>query len=562
MERPYLLRLRCAVALGVLLWAVLVYRLVVLQIIQGELYAAKAKRQHERKVPLEARRGRLLDHIGERLAINLRASSFVADPSQVEAPQQVAAQFAAVTGQSRDRLLGLLTSDRAFVWLARKVEGAQADRIRAMGLPGVRELEETRRYYPLGTLAGQVLGRANVDQVGIEGCELAFEGRLKGLTGWTILQLDARGGAFQDPRGIGVAPQDGEDLVLTLDAVCQAVVEEELGYALETFKAKGAIGVVMVPSTGEILAMANVPLYDPNRPIRGDISVMRNRVITDPYEPGSTFKVVAASAALEEGTQRPDDRIFCENGAMAVPGGAVRDTHPHGWLTFREVIERSSNIGTIKVARGAGAQALYRYARAFGFGEATGIDLPGEAPGEVKGPSAWSSRSIYAVPIGYEVSVTPLQIAAAYGAIANGGLRMRPHLLKAVLDPEGAALVEEVAPQPLGRAISEGTAQTVTEFLVGVVERGTGTKAEIDGLPVAGKTGTAKKPLEGGRGYAVDRFVSSFVGFTPAYRPQLLCLVIVDEPRGGRYTGGEVAAPTFRRIVERLRALRRVPIDE
>ena len=331
-------------------------------------------------------------------------------------------------------------------------------------------------------------------------------------------------------------------------------MEEELKAAVERHRARSGMGIVMVPRTGEVLALASVPGFDPNRPGDYPMWTRKNRVITDIYEPGSTFKVVTAAAALEEKVMSPEDSVFCEEGAFLVAGRRFRDAHPYGWLTFREVVELSSNIGTIKVAERLGKDVLYRYARTFGFGAETGIDLPGEVKGILRPPSAWSGRSLASIAVGQEVSVTAIQMACAYAAVANGGMLMRPQI---VLEVKGAGgkVLKRMKPEPVRRVVSEETARKLVEFLEGVVERGTGREARIPGVRVAGKTGTAQRPLEGGGGYAPGEFVASFVGFLPAEDPELLCLVVIDTPREGGHYGGQVAAPVFRRVVERVLSL-------
>jgi len=552
-ERRHLVRLRTLAIFVLLFWLLLVARVSMIQLGLGGRYARKARWQHYRKVSLEAGRGKILDRDGKELAINLSAPSFALNPSDVDRPRSLMLRFASALGRPGIIPKGDLKG-KSFVWLARKVDGEAAKKIRSRGLKGIIEVKEAKRYYPFGPLAGQLLGYTDIDNRGIEGVEFGFDDILRGTPGWEIVQVDARGRRIYGVDSPSVAPQDGSDLVLTICAEYQMVLEEEVARAVEDTRAEGGVGIIMNPRTGEVLAMANVPTYDPNDPGAYPAYVRRNRAVTDVYEPGSTFKIVAASAALELGIKSPEDSIFCENGAISVGGSVMRDAHRYGWLTFREVIEHSSNIGVIKIATELGPDVLYRYIRAFGFGGETGIELPGESKGIVRHPSKWSRRSLATISIGQEVSVTPLQLAAAYSAVANGGVLMRPQIVRAVVRPDGRT-VREFYPQAIRRVISEETAGKLTEFLVGVVERGTGVKARIDGVPIAGKTGTAQKPDPNGGGYLPGKFVSSFVGFLPAYDPELLCLIVIDSPRGV-YWGSEVAAPAFRRVISRILNLR------
>ena len=352
-------------------------------------------------------------------------------------------------------------------------------------------------------------------------------------------------------------PEDGADLVLTIDADYQAIAEEELATTVAEFQAQSGIAIVANPSSGEILAMANVPLYDPNAFVRYDAEVRRNRAVTDLYEPGSTFKAFTFAAALAEKLVQPEDLVFCEDGLMPISGGFVRDVHPSGWLTVRGVLEESSNIGTIKVARKLGPARLYRYIRMFGFGNETGATVSGEVAGDVKHPSEWSSRSLESICIGQEVGVTALQMVAAYGAVANGGRLMVPRILLKAVREDSALQVE--SPETVRQVVSAEVAGTVVSFLEGVVAHGTGTNAQVKGYRTAGKTGTAQRVSEGGTGYDPDLYVSSFIGFLPVERPELLGLVIVDSPQGTHY-GSQVAAPVFSRMMQRVLSLRETPL--
>jgi cell division protein FtsI/penicillin-binding protein 2 len=368
-----------------------------------------------------------------------------------------------------------------------------------------------------------------------------------------VSQVDARGTCLAALGAVEQLPVNGADVELTIDADYQSILEEELAATVAQFKAQSGMAIVTDPRTGEVLAMANVPLYDPNAFKRVGAAVRRNRTVTDLFEPGSTFKLVALAAALEERLFRPEDRIFCENGSLEVAGDEIRDTHPNGWLTVGEVVAQSSNIGTIKIARALGPGRLYRYVRLFGFGSTTSSGFPGEVDGELKHPSDWSKRSLETISIGQEIGVTALQMVAAYGAIANGGRLMAPRLVKRAV--RGDSVVMDSEGLPIRQVVSPAVARRVTEVLEGVVRNGTGSNAQIPGYRVAGKTGTAQRTAEGKSGYDPDRYVSSFVGFLPADQPELLCLVVVDSPED-TYWGSQVAAPVFNRVMRRVLSLR------
>jgi len=539
-------------------WTGLAVRLVQVQLGGNKAYASRLERQSKLRLELPARRGNILDRKGHILALDLEGFSYYTF-APAEDPDRTARLFSKVGDFPYSVLLSKLRR-KGFVWLARGLGEKEAMAVRRWGLPGVREYKEFRRVYPMGKVAGQVLGYTDVDGKGIEGAELAFDGYLRGRPGWALRRRDGRGGWIPEDLPMR-PPRDGANVVLTLDVEVQAILEEELKAAVERHRARSGMGIVMVPRTGEVLALASVPGFDPNRPGDYPMWTRKNRVITDIYEPGSTFKIVTAAAALEEKVISPEDSVFCEEGAFMVSGRRFRDAHPYGWLTFREVVELSSNIGTIKVAERLGKDVIYRYARTFGFGAETGIDLPGEVKGILRPPSAWSGRSLASIAVGQEVSVTAIQMACAYAAVANGGMLMRPQI---VLEVKGAGgkVLKMMKPEPVRRVVSEETARKLVEFLEGVVERGTGREARIPGVRVAGKTGTAQRPLEGGGGYAPGEFVASFVGFLPAEDPELLCLVVVDTPREGGHYGGQVAAPVFRRVVERVLSLPGHPFSE
>jgi len=547
------LRRRIKWALGFVIgaWLILLGRFFQIQVLHSSYYRQYIPILSQKKLILEAKRGTIYDRNHHILAFDMRFYSFAAEPPIQTDPAKIALVLSEVIGGDYSSFLEKLQRPSGFVWLARGVPASVAERIRLE--PGERKVyavPEEHRSYPFDHVAGQVLGFTDIDNVGRSGIEYTYEALLRGEPGFKIIQQDALANPRPSLELPEKKPVDGKSLILTLDLKYQMIAEEELERGVREVGAKGGIVIMVQPRTGEVLAMACDARFNPNEPGRYPLSAQRNRAITDCFEPGSTFKIVAAAAALEEGVQSPEDLIFCENGRLTVPGGEIQDYKPFGWLTFQRVFEKSSNVGMAKVAGKLSAQTLYRYARDFGFGTLTGIDLPGEAPGTLHKPSKWTGGGVYRVALGYGLSVTALQLTMAYAAVANEGWLMKPLTVKAIQSPDGKTL-RQIEPQVVRRVISEKTARTLRRFLIGVVERGTGREARLEGIQVAGKTGTARKYLpEEGR-YSEEKYIASFVGFLPADNPQLVCTVVIDEPRKGYY-GGEVAAPIFNRIVRRI----------
>ncbi len=535
--------------MGFLMVAVVLWgRLLWLQILEPDHWISIARRQQIEVLEVPPTRGAILDRNGSALAVSIRLSSAFADPRHVKDPHQTAEKLASLLGCSAQSLEEELSrQDRGFVWLKRKISNKAAAEIRKMCLAGIHLMREPERVYPHGHLAAHLVGFTGIDAQGLEGLEFAYDPFLKGEPGWRWLGRDARMRPIGTWDAPSAAPRNGLDLVLTLDTRIQFMVESALGEAFLSSNAKGASMVVMDPMTGEILAMANRPTFDPNSYSDDPAEHWRNRAITDIFEPGSVFKVVTAAVALGTHTVKPEDRFFCEDGAYAVAGRILHDHKPHGWLSFREVITRSSNIGVAKVAIKVGSEQLHQGIQAFGFGVPTGVEFPGEVSGVVKPPSQWSKPSITAIPMGHEVAVTALQLAQAISVVANGGRLIQPRLIREIRDPSGA-VVQRSSLKVVRRVITEECAQLLREILCGVVEEGTGRRAQIPGYCVAGKTGTAQK-IEPAGGYSHSRYVASFIGFVPADNPRLAMVVTLDEPRP-RYYGGTVAAPVFREVGE------------
>jgi len=538
-------RTRALVLTGVLVavhLAVLV-RLGHLQLVRHDELARAADRQHSKTIPLPSKRGPIFDRQGRTLAVSSEVESVFALPRRIPDPRGVAAQLAPILGESPRELEARLRADRPFVWLRRKLPPATVQPIRALGLPQVGLLPESLRFYPNRELAAHVLGFEGFDDRGLEGIELAWDRTLAGEAGLALIERDALGRDVGAQPVILKAPTPGQGLVLTLDATVQYVAERELDAAWRQTRALAGMIVIMDPRTGEILAVAIRPTFNPNAYQAATSVEWRNRAITDPFEPGSTFKAILAAAALEERVFRPDDRLYGEQGVITVANRAIHDWKRYGWLTFREVLQFSSNVGAIKVGLALGRERYFDRMTAFGFGSLTGVGLPGESRGQLRPPSRWSGLSLATMSIGQEVSVTALQMVAALGAIANGGRLMRPYIVRAVVDPEGRE-VRRFEPEAVRQVISPATAATLTAILTDVVAHGTGHKAAVEGYQVAGKTGTAQKPDPVTHVYSRKPGVLSFVGFVPAEAPRLVMLVMLDEPKTVVW-GSEAAAPIF-----------------
>ena len=525
-------------------------RCVWLQMIQGAWLARLARAQHHAAQAIPGPRGTIYDRTGAVLAMSVPVPSVFADPRRVAAKSDVATQVAKLVGRDPGFIRRRLERDRGFVWLARQVDPALRPQLRPLFREGIGVREEPKRVYPHGTMTAHVLGHVDIDERGLEGMELAFNGALQGRPGWRATLRDAKGDLLIGPWTRDVEPAAGFDLVLTIDSVVQGVAEEALAWGVKRFHAKGGSLIILEPHTGAILALANQPGVDPNHPGRASAEARRNRAVTDLMEPGSVFKIVTAAALLEEGVARPDEQIFCEQANYPTVGRHVLHDHrPHGWLTFADVITLSSNIGTAKFAQRLPPATLYRYIRAFGFGRKTGVELPGEVSGIVAPPSRWSKLSPFIIPIGQEIAVTPLQLAVMTAIVANGGWKIQPHLIERIQTQDGAVIRTDQR-STREHLLSPNTVEQLHRMLSQVVESGTGRLASIQGLTVAGKTGTAQKLEPDGR-YSHSRYVASFVGYGPVPDSRFAMVVTVDEPRPV-YFGGVVAAPIFRRVVEQL----------
>lgn len=495
-------------------------------------------------------RGRVLDRENHVLALDVRLDSVYAVSRQIKNKEYVADKLSQVLGLNRAFVLKRLYKDKLFVWIARKITPQQSAQLKKLKLEGIDFVKESKRVYPKNETASHLIGFTGIDNNGLEGIELNYDSFLKGVPGWRMAQKDAKQRELISKELQMVPPVDGFNIHLTIDEVIQTLAEKELAETCRKFNAKGGSIIVMEPKTGDVLAMANYPLYDLNDSKKASPESRRNRAITDLFEPGSVFKSFTLAAIIENKTFKMSEKFFCENGSWAVAGKVLHDHHGSGTLTYREVIERSSNIGTVKGAMRLGADKLYKTLKLFGFGsEPTGIPLAGEIGGILSHPRNWSRSSIINIPIGQGVALTPIQLAAAVNAIANDGVLMRPRIIS-LIDDQDNQVIKKIDPEVVRRVISKETALETRSVLEGVVTKGTGKKAKVPGFRAAGKTGTAQKILPGG-GYSHDHFIASFVGFVPYDEPKVTILVTIDEPHP-IYYGGEVSAPAFSRLASNI----------
>ena len=537
----------------------LVFRLVFLQIINGENFALKAENLHNTTIRVQSERGDIFDRNGNPLALNIpsyevfwRRTSTTVDKDKLE-------ELFTLMNHDWSSVEEKIDKGANFIYLSRSADESFLNLIKKQFTKGIEWTESKNRIYPGGKLASSILGFVGTDE-GLEGIERDYESYLKGKSGFKLVERDAKGNILYTLGREISNLEPGCDIYLTIDKIIQYIVESELEQIQQKFQPESVVAIVLEPKTGEILAMANTPSYDPNQFKEFSSSHFRNRAITDFYEPGSTFKVVTASAALEEKIISPKDQIFCENGNYSIAGHVIHDVHSYGWLSFQEALSYSSNIAFTKIAQQLGEEELYQYIKKFGFGEKTGIDLNGEAVGLVRDVDRWSRLSIGAIPYGQEIGVTPIQLASAVAAVANGGVLMKPFIVDEIVDEKGI-IVKKNYITIKRRVISENCAKLMTDLLIDVVENGSGQPAIINGYSVAGKTGTSQKHIPGEVGYSHTQFISSFVGYAPAHNPEVVVLLVIDEPKGAYY-GAQVAAPSFKNITEKILRYLEIPPDK
>ena len=522
-----------------------------LQVVRGDELAERALDNRMRDITVKAKRGILYDRNGRELAISVSTDSVYAVPAEIrksKKARKIAQKLAEILEMDEDKIYDRITRKASFVWIKRQVDFETSQKLRKLDLDGIGLSEESRRFYPKGKLACHVLGISGIDNTGLDGLDLYYDDLIGGTDGRILIEHDAWGREITEATHRYIPPTDGSDMVLNIDENIQYVLERELDKMVELRQPKAACAIVMDPKTGEILAMASRPNFDPNKYNDYPASNRRNFAVNDAYEPGSTMKIVTASAAMEEKVVKVNDRFFCPghikvvNRIMKCAGGTS-----HGSQSFSEVVEHSCNVGFITIGLKLGLENYYRYLNAFGFGQKTGIDVPGEAEGITVPKSRATQVDLATMSFGQANAVTPIQLITAAAAIANDGTLMKPHLLKQVLTPDGE-VKSSVSPTKVRQIMSKETADELCLIMEGVVQNGSGRNAFIEGYRVAGKTGTAQKIKPGG-GYMSNEYVASFLGFAPANDPRLVCLVVIDAPQGYPYYGGWVAAPVFREVM-------------
>jgi cell division protein FtsI (penicillin-binding protein 3) len=528
-------------------FAGLVARLAFVQIVKHDEYARLADNQQAKTIPLKPKRGPILDRNGQAFAVSSRAESLYALTSRIDDKDALAQRLAPILGDSPQEIAKRLDSRSRFVFVKRRLPPDTAEAVRNLGEPALGFVDESMRLYPNRELAAHVVGFEGMDGKGLAGVEQAWDVHLAGTEGRALVGRDALGREITGAPKVIKPSTAGQGVMLTLDATLQYIAEKEVDAAWRRTRSKAALALAMDPRTGEILALAIRPTFNPNSFGAATDDERRNRGVTDPFEPGSTFKVILAAAALEEGVVRPTDRFYAENGAIRVANATIHDHKKFGWLTFSEVLQNSSNVGSIKVGLSLGKERYYKYISGFGFGVQTGVGLTGESRGQLRAPKQWSGLSLATMSIGQEISVTALQMVSAVSAVANGGRLLQPQIVRATLDAEGRETRRALEPRVVRQVISPETARTLTEIMTAVVRNGTGHNAAIPGYDVAGKTGTAQKLDPATRRYSRAPGVLSFVGFVPAEDPRLTMLVMLDEPKNEKW-GSEAAAPIFASI--------------
>lgn len=521
-----------------------------LQVLNREKAVNLAKKQHQRNYTLLSHRGKIYDTNKIELAINIDTQSIYVNAKSIKEPNVLSDKLSKHINLSQKKILEILNTKKPFVWLQRLVESDVATNLKSENLEGLGFIEEPKRVYPNGHLAGQILGFTNIDSKGIEGIEYIYDDLLAGKPGKIGVKKDARGRKIMSTPYYIEPSISGYDLVLTIDSHIQHIVEEQLKEGIEESKADRGMALLMNPETGGIMAMASYPFFDPNNYKDFSAKTMRNHPIWYSFEPGSTMKVFLLAAALEEGKVNRATKFDCENGKRKVGAATIKDVHPYGILTVAKILEKSSNICASKIGEKLGRNKFHEHLSNFGFGKRTGIDLPGESTSRLPKAKNWGPVELATISFGQGISVTSLQLATAVSAIANGGNLMKPFIVRQILSADGN-IIKENKPELIGKSISYDNAEEITSMMESVVETGTGKRAAISGYRVAGKTGTAQVPNPNTGGYYKNRYVSSFIGFAPADDPKLALVVAVENPKNGHY-GGIIAAPIFKGIAEKV----------
>ena len=540
------------------LWCVAICgRLVYLQVFSYGKFVKQAGHQQQRAIPLTAKRGVIYDRAGRELAMSVMVDSAFAVPTEVKDLPTAVHLITRITGEDYNVVLADCRAHRTFCWVARKADDETIERINSLKLQGIHFQKEPKRFYPARDLAAQVLGSVGMEDSGQSGIEHEFDDQLSGKPGKMFISVDARKQWFSD---VETQPDPGDNVVLTLDKNIQYIAEKELEQAIHDTKAIAGTVIVENPHTGEILALANRPTFNPNLRKQIKPETLTNRAVSYVYEPGSAFKVVTISAALEEKLTNPNEVFDCQMGAIVYNGMRIRDSKPHGLLPVWGVLAESSNVGAIKIALRLGEERYYKYIRAFGLGQPTGIELPGETRGITKPPSRWSKVSIAAISIGQEVGVSPIQLAAVISTFANDGIYVAPRIVAGTVAPQAALQTVAFHPADGRRVISSYTAAQMRSMMQKVVLEGTARRASLDGYTVGGKTGTGQKIDPETGAYSKTKYNATFAGFAPLNNPQIVVAVILDSPVGP-HQGGQVSAPVFRRITQQVLEYLHVPHD-
>jgi len=541
-----------------LFWCVAICgRLVYLQIFQYGGFVKQAEHQQQREIPLSAKRGVIYDRAGRELAMSVLVDSAFAVPTEVKDLPTAVSLITRITGEDRNVVLADCRNHKTFCWVARKADDETIERIRSLNLQGIHFQKEPKRFYPARDLAAQVVGTVGMEDSGQSGIEHAFDDELRGRAGKMLISVDARRQWFSD---VEKQPEAGENLVLTIDKNIQYIAEKELDQAIHDTKAIAGTVIVENPHTGEVLALANRPTFNPNLRKQITPGALTNRAVSYVYEPGSTFKLVTISAALEEKLTNPDEVFDCQMGSIVYNGMRIRDSKPHGLLPVWGVLAESSDVGAIKIALRLGEERFYKYIRAFGFGQQTGIELPGETRGLTKPVSRWSKVSIAAISMGQEIGISPLQLAGLISTFANDGVWVAPRILAGRVEPHGTPQTVAFHPGASHRVLSSYTAAEMRAMMQKVVLEGTGRKAILEGYSSAGKTGTAQKVDPATGAYSKTKYIGSFAGFAPVNNPQIVVVVILDSAVG-LHQGGQVSAPVFHRVAQQVLEYLHTPHD-
>lgn len=545
--------------LFIIFYFLLIYRLYNIQVIQSNKFEEIAQQEHLTSFSIEGERGNIYDRNLKKLVVNVNIQSLFAIPPKIENPREAALKISLILNLETKEVLDKLNQKRPFVWIKRKLNETEVEEIKKLNLEGLDFVKESKRFYPKKYLASNLMGFVGIDNQGLEGLELFFDQELKGLPGLVVLERDALGGKI--PLSIKElnTHRDGNSIVLTIDEFIQYITEEALDKAFQKYKAKAGVAIVVEPKTGEVLAIAVRPSYDPNYFNKYTLDLWRNLAITNTYEPGSTFKIVTIATALEEGVVKLDDQFYCK-GWTNYNGHIFHDIHQHGSQNLTDIVKNSCNVGVIQVGTRLEQKVFEKSIRRFGFGTLTEINLPGEANGLIRSSKDWSKISLASISIGQEISITPIQLIMAISAIANRGTLMKPLIVKEILDSNQNS-VKVFKPKAVRQVVSVETALTMTKILEQVVIDGTGMEAKLDEYQVAGKTGTGQIfDFTTGK-YSNSAYTSLFVGYVPAENPKISILILLDQPKGSYY-GGTVAAPVFKEIASKVLPYLSIPPNQ